>query len=113
MILDSKLKNLHSPVVARVERRTGGGLIREPINKNRYERPIGRVFIIPERCKECNYCWTFCPQEVLEVSTEINSLGYHHPRVKQGKESDCVKCGMCEWICPEFAIYVEEVKPIQ
>lgn len=108
-----ELKNFHSPQVVRSKAQLVGGITREPINKGRYRRPLGRVFIIPERCKECNYCWTFCPREVLEVSDEHNSFGYHHPRVKPGKENDCVKCGMCESICPEFAIFVEEVKPKQ
>jgi 2-oxoglutarate ferredoxin oxidoreductase subunit delta len=85
------------------------GLIREPINLNRFPTPKGQVYIIPERCKECNYCWTFCPQEVLELSDETNLSGYRHPRVKRGKENDCVNCGMCTWICPEFAIYTVEV----
>lgn len=86
------------------------GLIREPINQSQFARPLGRIFVIPERCKECNYCWTFCPEEVLELSDEVNTNGYRHPKVKAGKENDCVNCGMCEGICPEFAIFVEEVK---
>jgi 2-oxoglutarate ferredoxin oxidoreductase subunit delta len=84
-------------------------LSREPVNRNRFLTPRGRVYVIPERCKECNYCWTFCPQEVLELSNVVNSFGYKHPKVKQGKENDCVNCGMCTWICPEFAIYTVEV----
>lgn len=87
-----------------------GGLIRNPINSERFHKPLGQVYILPERCKECNYCWTFCPNGVLELSDEINANGYRHPRVKSGKEKDCVNCGMCTWVCPEFAIYVVEVK---
>jgi 2-oxoglutarate ferredoxin oxidoreductase subunit delta len=105
------LKDLRSPRVVRSKQQLVLRLTREPLNKDKFQRPLGRVFIIPERCKECDYCLTFCPQEVLEVSSGINSLGYHHPRVKEGKENDCVNCGMCEKICPEFAIFVEEVKP--
>ena len=71
----------------------------------RAARPLGRVYIIPERCKECKYCWTFCPPGILELSDEINSAGYHHPRVKKGRESDCTNCQMCTRICPEFAIF--------
>lgn len=79
------------------------------MNLNLFQAPRGKVYVIAERCKECNYCWTFCPQEVLEISGEPNANGYRHPRVKQGKEQDCVNCGMCTWICPEFAIYTVEV----
>lgn len=85
-------------------------LIREPINKQKFIKPRGIVYIIPERCKECGYCWNFCPQEVLERSEKINSQGYHYPQVKYGKENDCVNCGMCSIICPELAIYTLEAK---
>ncbi|MDG6905836.1 MAG: 4Fe-4S binding protein [Nitrososphaerota archaeon] len=85
--------------------------VRTPIDAKKFQRPLGQVYIIPSRCKECNYCWTFCPEEVLELSEEINENGYRHPRVKSGKERDCVNCGMCSWICPEFAIFSVEVKP--
>jgi 2-oxoglutarate ferredoxin oxidoreductase subunit delta len=85
-------------------------LVRSPVNSENFRKPLGQVYIIPERCKECNYCWTFCPKEVLELSTEINTNGYRHPKVKKGKENDCVNCGMCTWVCPEFAIYTVEIK---
>src|SRR5271157_361034 len=70
-------------------------LVRAPVNLDRFPTPIGRVYVVPGRCKECNYCWTFCPQEVLELGDETNSNGYRPPRVKRGKENDCVNCGMC------------------
>ena len=94
--------------VAVQRREIGPGVItREPINSKFY-KPVSRVYIIPERCKECDYCWTFCPNEVLEMSDELNAAGYRHPRVKAGKEDDCVNCGMCQAVCPEFAIYAKE-----
>ncbi len=86
-----------------------GVIIREPLNASKFSKPVARVYIIPERCKECDYCWTFCPNEVLEMSDEINVSGYRHPRVKAGKENDCVNCGMCMAVCPEFAIFTKEV----
>jgi len=85
-------------------------IVREPINKSSFPKPLGQVFIIPNRCKQCTFCWEFCPEEVLEISPALNKQGYHYPQVKQGKESACVNCGMCEWICPEFAIYTAEAR---
>ncbi len=86
-------------------------ITREPIDKPTGHVPVGRVFVIPERCKGCKYCWEYCPEDVLESSQATNSQGYHYPQVKQGKESACIACGMCEWICPDYAIYaVEEPK---
>ncbi|MEM0089756.1 MAG: 4Fe-4S binding protein [Nitrososphaerota archaeon] len=73
------------------------------------KRPKGIVHIIPDRCKECMYCIEFCPHSVLEKSDRINYKGFHYPRVKPGKEDSCVACGICELICPDFAIFVKEV----
>ncbi len=70
----------------------------------------GEVHIIPERCKGCGFCIEFCPREVLEKSDETNSKGYHIPTVKEGKENSCVNCQTCMLVCPEFAIYTEEVE---
>lgn len=71
--------------------------------------PEGRVHVIPERCKQCDFCITFCPTDVLEYSQDINAKGYHFPVVAQGKESACVHCGFCDLMCPELAIYTTEV----
>jgi len=87
-------------------------IVREPIEKLSVQKPVGRVFVIPERCKECKYCWEYCPEQVLEASEAVNSHGYHYPQVKQGKESTCIVCGMCEWICPDFAIYAVERRTV-
>lgn len=68
--------------------------------------PHGEVHVLVERCKGCAWCVEFCPRDVLEVSEEINSKGYHPPvTVRPGA---CVSCGLCELLCPEFAIYVLE-----
>jgi 2-oxoglutarate ferredoxin oxidoreductase subunit delta len=37
------------------------------------------------------------------MSEEFNSKGYHPPEVK--REEECVNCGLCEILCPEFAIW--------
>lgn len=82
---------------------------REPLDKDKIKLPHGRIYILPDRCKECDFCIEFCPKEVLEKSEEINAKGYHHPRIKEGKECKCVNCGFCLLICPEFAIYTEDM----
>ena len=76
----------------------------------RLSSPRAKILIIPERCKECKYCITFCPLKVLELSDEMNENGYRHPRVRGGKESVCTNCGICSLICPDFAIFTVEVK---
>jgi len=47
---------------------------------------------------------------VLEISSSINSKGYHYPELADGQEGKCVQCDFCTLICPEFAIYTLEVE---
>ena len=60
-------------------------LTRTPLNMDQTKKPKGRIYVLPERCKECNYCWEYCPEEVLEPSVKLNSKGYHYPVIKEGK----------------------------
>lgn len=77
---------------------------RKPLDIDKYAITSGTVHIIKDRCKGCNFCIEFCPNKVLEVSTEFNLKGYHPPQLAD--EASCVACRLCELICPEFAIYV-------
>ncbi|UCF13509.1 MAG: 4Fe-4S binding protein [Thermoplasmatales archaeon] len=70
---------------------------------DKIEIPLGQVHIVRDRCKGCGYCIKYCPREVLEVSEKPNDKGYYFPRVKD--EDTCLNCGLCELICPEFAIW--------
>ncbi len=85
---------------------------RLPLDADKREVVIGKVTVVEYRCKGCNYCIEFCPNDVLEQSTEFNEKGYYPPRVK--KEGACVNCSFCESVCPEFAIFctVAERRPL-
>lgn len=78
---------------------------RTPLDISKVIVPRGQVYVLPQRCKGCNFCIQFCPQNVLESSELTNEKGYHYPQVVQGKESDCVHCEFCTLVCPEFAIF--------
>jgi formate hydrogenlyase subunit 6/NADH:ubiquinone oxidoreductase subunit I len=70
--------------------------------------PAGRVHVIAERCKQCDFCITYCPTDVLAYSDDINAKGYHFPVVAEGKETACIRCKFCDLICPELAIYTTD-----
>lgn len=76
---------------------------RVPLDLGTVPATRGRVVVIEERCKGCEYCIAFCPREVLRMSRSFNPKGYHFPEV--GDESQCVNCHFCEVLCPEFAIF--------
>ena len=80
---------------------------RVPLDVDEIQVARGVVHIIEDRCKGCGYCIEFCPRQVLDVSSKFNKKGYHPPVVV--KPEDCVSCHYCEIICPEFAIYSEEL----
>ena len=83
---------------------------RTPVNLDSVHVPQGVVHIILERCKDCKLCIELCPQDVLQISDDLNDKGYHYPVVAEGKESSCVHCEFCSMICPEFAIFTLEVQ---
>ena len=81
---------------------------RIPMDLASAQVPVGRVHVISERCKQCNFCINYCPTKVLEYSDDINAKGYHYPVVAAGKESSCVHCKFCDLICPELAIFTTD-----
>jgi 2-oxoglutarate ferredoxin oxidoreductase subunit delta len=64
------------------------------------------IFISAKYCKGCLICVESCPQKVLKASSTINAKGYMLPETAQPEK--CNACGMCEIVCPDFAIAVEK-----
>jgi len=83
---------------------------RKPLDLEAQVIPRGTVHVIEPRCKECSFCIEFCPNDILRMSDRFNQKGYRVPEVIPGKTADCVACRHCEDICPEFCIYIEEVR---
>ena len=83
---------------------------RQPLNLHEVHTPRGKVFLIPERCKECHLCVDFCPEGVLQLSSRRNRKGYHYPEIVPGKEEACVHCEYCSLVCPEYAIFTVEAE---
>ena len=81
---------------------------RKPLDADTVKVPHGRIHVIRELCKGCGFCVEYCPRDVLELSDTYNRKGYHPPVAS--KPDACVSCGLCELICPEFAIYVKKIE---
>lgn len=65
-----------------------------------------KIYVNEEYCKGCEYCVALCPFKVLEMSKELGPRGYFPVQVV--KLEACNVCRVCEMICPDFAIAVEE-----
>ena len=79
-------------------------LWRTPLDSGRISSPRGRVQIRITWCKGCRFCVAFCPNDVLELSSDFNAKGYHYPILKS--PDGCVDCKLCERLCPEYSIVV-------
>ena len=55
--------------------------------------------ITPALCKGCEICVAFCPKKVLALK---------NGKVVAVNSDACVKCRLCEYRCPDFAIFVEK-----
>jgi len=70
------------------------------------------VVIDSGKCKGCELCVVACPEGNLELSSSLNQSGYHPVIFSYtGKRGDCTACGICYWVCPDFAI--AEVKSLK
>ncbi|ACS90523.1 MAG: 2-ketoglutarate:ferredoxin oxidoreductase subunit delta [Thermococcus sp. 40_45] len=56
-------------------------------------------------CKGCGICLELCPRKVFEWSKELSEKGVHYPIPVNADK--CVKCKLCELLCPDFAIAVK------
>lgn len=66
----------------------------------------GTVVIDQERCKGCNLCVTFCPQDVLILDPDhLNAKGYH-PAMLVEDEKHCTGCSICAVVCPDVCFTV-------
>jgi 2-oxoglutarate ferredoxin oxidoreductase subunit delta len=63
----------------------------------------GTLVIDVELCKGCELCIAACPPTVLEMSREVNAMGYRYPVLHEG----CTGCTACQLVCPDavFEVY--------
>jgi len=68
-----------------------------------------QVHVAVEICKGCGLCISYCPKDMLRLAEEPNKKGYNVVEVYRPEE--CIGCKLCEYNCPDFAIYVENLVP--
>ena len=69
------------------------------------------VWVSESRCKACDKCVDACPAGVLVMRPAADSvLG---TMIQVAFAEDCIGCGECELICPDFAIYVADRKELK
>jgi len=66
---------------------------------------MNRLHINPKYCKGCLICVDVCPKKALKPAEKINAKGYILP--EEDDMSRCTGCGLCEVMCPDFAIAIE------
>jgi 2-oxoglutarate ferredoxin oxidoreductase subunit delta len=64
---------------------------------------MNRIIIAGDRCKGCGLCVTVCPQKIIALSQQVNSLGYHPAAAAM---EQCTACTACARICPDVVIEV-------
>lgn len=68
----------------------------------------GTVIISVDRCKGCGLCTVGCSLDLLKMSeSTLNAYGYHPACIERMDE--CIGCGNCFQMCPDYAITVERV----
>jgi len=63
----------------------------------------GKVIIDIQKCKGCELCIEACQEDTLELSKEINNLGYKYAIAANDTCTGCVNCAL---ICPDAVIKV-------
>ena len=71
----------------------------------------GHIVIDRELCKGCQRCVVICPKKVIEVSDQLNAMGYYpacyvEETVEKSDQRKCTGCTLCAVTCPDIAIEV-------
>ena len=67
---------------------------------------MAKIKVDLTRCKGCFLCASVCPKGVLEPSTELSDKGFEI--VHLAKPEECIACGMCFKMCPDYCIEITD-----
>jgi len=70
----------------------------KPKSTKTYQNKSVKISVRKGWCKACGICIEFCPKDVLTPD--------HHGKPVPTNIDACIKCGLCELRCPDFAITV-------
>jgi 2-oxoglutarate ferredoxin oxidoreductase subunit delta len=62
-----------------------------------------KVAIDINKCKGCELCVYYCPQETLAMAKAISARGYPYAIVVQ---DNCTGCQECARVCPDVCIEI-------
>ncbi|MGC9374507.1 MAG: 4Fe-4S dicluster domain-containing protein [Bacteroidales bacterium] len=71
----------------------------------------GAIVVDIERCKGCAVCVPACPTNVIQLSQNVNSKGYHYAYMEN--PDACTGCSNCAIVCPDGVITVYRKKANQ
>jgi len=75
----------------------------------------GSIKIDSNLCKGCKLCVEACPNDVIEIGSRRNAMGYFYAVAKKESRKTrdgrgCTGCTLCAIMCPEVAIEVYREK---
>lgn len=68
---------------------------------------IGTIVVEIQKCKGCGLCVVACPQDVIQLSKDVNSKGFNFAEMKNDA---CIGCTNCALVCPDSVITVYRKK---
>ena len=68
----------------------------------------GAIVVDIEKCKGCGVCIVDCPNDVIELSDNVNGKGFHYLYMKN--PDACIGCSNCAIVCPDGVITVYRKK---
>ena len=63
-----------------------------------------KLTIDKDWCKGCEICIHTCPKRLIQLSNDLNSLGFHYAVLNNPER--CTGCNLCARMCPDMAIQI-------